>query len=45
VIKPDADAPGFLLLDGNLRMLALKELGQDSDCARNSISSAQSCTP
>jgi len=26
-------------------MLALKELGQDSDCARNSISSAQSCTP
>ena len=30
VIKPDADAPGFLLLDGNLRMLALKELGQDT---------------
>jgi len=29
VIKPDADAPGFLLLDGNLRVLALKELGQD----------------
>ena len=29
VIKPDPDAPGFLLLDGNLRALALKELGQD----------------
>ena len=29
VIKPDPDAPGFLLLDGNLRVLALKELGQD----------------
>jgi hypothetical protein len=29
VIKPDADAPGFLLLDGNLRVLALKELGQE----------------
>ena len=30
VIKPDADAPGFLLLDGNLRVLALKELGQET---------------
>ena len=30
VIKPDPDATGFLLLDGNLRMLALKELGQDT---------------
>jgi len=30
VIKPDPDAPGFLLLDGNLRVLALKELGQDT---------------
>jgi ParB-like chromosome segregation protein Spo0J len=29
VIKPDPDAPGFLLLDGNLRVLALKELGQN----------------
>jgi len=29
VIKPDPDVPGFLLLDGNLRVLALKELGQD----------------
>ena len=29
VIKPDPDAPGFVLLDGNLRVLALKELGQD----------------
>src|SRR6056297_235 len=29
VIKPDPDAPGFLLLDGNLRVLALKELGQE----------------
>lgn len=29
VIKPDPNAPGFLLLDGNLRVLALKELGQD----------------
>jgi ParB-like chromosome segregation protein Spo0J len=29
VIKPDPGAPGFLLLDGNLRVLALKELGQD----------------
>ncbi|WP_212743429.1 ParB/RepB/Spo0J family partition protein [Shimia litoralis] len=27
VIKPDPDAAGFLLLDGNLRVLALKELG------------------
>jgi ParB-like chromosome segregation protein Spo0J len=30
VIKPDPDVPGFLLLDGNLRVLALKELGQDT---------------
>ena len=30
VIKPDPDARGFLLLDGNLRVLALKELGQDT---------------
>ena len=30
VIKPDADALGFLLLDGNLRVLALKELGQET---------------
>ena len=30
VIKPDPNAPGFLLLDGNLRVLALKELGQDT---------------
>ena len=30
VIKPDPDASGFLLLDGNLRVLALKELGQDT---------------
>ena len=30
VIKPDPDAAGFLLLDGNLRVLALKELGQDT---------------
>ncbi|MBX9469917.1 MAG: ParB N-terminal domain-containing protein [Rhizobium sp.] len=30
VIKPDPDAAGFLLLDGNLRVLALKELGQDA---------------
>ena len=29
VIKPDANAPSFLLLDGNLRVLALKELGQN----------------
>lgn len=29
VIKTDPNAPGFLLLDGNLRVLALKELGQD----------------
>lgn len=29
VIKPDPNAAGFLLLDGNLRVLALKELGQD----------------
>lgn len=29
VIKPDPETPGFLLLDGNLRVLALKELGQD----------------
>ena len=30
VIKPAPDASGFLLLDGNLRVLALKELGQDT---------------
>ena len=30
VIKPDANTAGFLLLDGNLRVLALKELGQDT---------------
>jgi hypothetical protein len=30
VIKPDQEVPGFLLLDGNLRVLALKELGQDT---------------
>jgi hypothetical protein len=30
VIKPDQEAAGFLLLDGNLRVLALKELGQDT---------------
>ncbi|MDN2578983.1 plasmid partitioning protein RepB C-terminal domain-containing protein [Aquibium sp. ELW1220] len=30
VIKPDPNASGFLLLDGNLRVLALKELGQDT---------------
>lgn len=30
VIKPDENASGFLLLDGNLRVLALKELGQDT---------------
>jgi len=30
VIKPDPDAHGFLLLDGNLRVLALKELGHDT---------------
>lgn len=30
VIKPDQNAAGFLLLDGNLRVLALKELGQDT---------------
>jgi ParB-like chromosome segregation protein Spo0J len=30
VIRPDPDKPGFLLLDGNLRVLALKELGQDT---------------
>jgi len=29
VIKPADGAEGFLLLDGNLRVLALKELGQD----------------
>lgn len=28
VIRPDPDQPGFLLLDGNLRVLALKELGE-----------------
>ena len=30
VIKPDPNSPGFLLLDGNLRVLALKELGHDT---------------
>ena len=30
VIKPDPEAPGFLLLDGNLRVLALKELGRET---------------
>ena len=30
VVKPDPSAPGFLLLDGNLRVLTLKELGQDT---------------
>ena len=30
VIKTDPDAEGFLLLDGNLRVLALKELGQET---------------
>lgn len=30
VIKPDKNASGYLLLDGNLRVLALKELGQDT---------------
>ncbi len=30
VIKPDPEAAGFLLLDGNLPVLALKELGQDT---------------
>lgn len=30
VIKPDENASGYLLLDGNLRVLALKELGQDT---------------
>ncbi len=30
VIEPDPGARGFLLLDGNLRVLALKELGQDT---------------
>lgn len=29
-IKPDPEAAGFLLLAGNLRVLALKELGQDT---------------
>ncbi|MCR9267843.1 MAG: ParB/RepB/Spo0J family partition protein, partial [Alphaproteobacteria bacterium] len=30
VIKPDENSSGFLLLDGNLRVLALKEPGQDT---------------
>jgi len=30
VIKPDPGQPGFLLLDGNLRVLALKELGRET---------------
>jgi len=30
VIRPDPGKPAFLLLDGNLRVLALKELGQDT---------------
>ena len=30
VIKPSPDAEGFLLLDGNSRVLALKELGQET---------------
>ena len=30
VIRPDPGKPGFLLLDGHLRVLALKELGQDT---------------
>lgn len=30
VIKPDPETPGFLLLDGNLRVLALKELGRNT---------------
>ena len=30
VIKPGPDAEGFLLLDGNSRVLALKELGQET---------------
>lgn len=30
VIRPDPGKPGFLLLDGNLRALALKELGQNT---------------
>jgi len=30
VIKPDPDAAEFLLLDGNILVLALKELGQDT---------------
>ena len=30
VIKPDPALPGFLLLDGSLRVLALKELGRDT---------------
>lgn len=30
VIKPDQEAAGFLLLDEKLRVLALKELGQDT---------------
>lgn len=29
VIKPDPEAAGFLLLDGNLRVPALKELESD----------------
>ncbi len=30
VIKPDPDQSGFLVLDGNLRVLALKELSHDT---------------
>ena len=30
VIRPDPNQAGFLVLDGNLRVLALKELGQDA---------------
>lgn len=30
MIKPDPEAARFLLLDGNLRVLALTELGQDT---------------
>lgn len=30
MIKPDPEAEGILLLDGNLRVLALKELGQST---------------